>query len=175
MRRIIRFLFSRYLFSGLIILFEITLILLLVIFASSYSVGAFVFMVSVNILALISLINREANPEYKVSWLAVMTLLPFFGVVLYLVFYSRRLSRQEARLLSSLGKELRSLSASPEEDAFLELCEVDHEASGRALAILNDDPMANIYRSTEMEYFSSGEDMFNSLISDIRAAARWNT
>ena len=170
MKRVLRVVFSRYFFSALIILLEFALLFSLVWFASSYSVGAFLAMVIINIIALMSLINREANPEYKVSWLAVMTLVPFFGVVLYLAFYSRKVSRREERLMSELRLRLRSYTSSEDDGVYTELCTLDSSAAGKALAIMNDDPMAEIYTETSFRYYSLGEDMCRDLLYDIERA-----
>jgi len=173
MRRVFKMIFSRYFFSAIIILLEFVLLFFLVYFASYYSVGAFLVMVLVDIVAMISLINREANPEYKVSWLAVMTLVPFFGVVLYLTFYSRKVSRREAALMRELRADLRSNLSTGQSDVYAELCTIDELAGGKALAIMNDDPMAEIYKGTSFTYFPLGEKMHKELLSDICKARKY--
>ena len=86
MRKLCRVLFSRYFISAILILAELLLIGYLLFSAYEYSLAAFIFFAVVDVLALISLINRDANPEYKVSWLVVIMLLPPFGAVLYAIF-----------------------------------------------------------------------------------------
>ena len=54
------------------------------------------------ITAFLNLINKDANPEYKASWSAVILLLPIAGAVIYFIFYSRHLSKKEARIIKNI-------------------------------------------------------------------------
>ena len=76
MRKLCRMIFSRYAISALVILLELALIALLGFRAYEYSVYALALFIAVDIAVIITLINRNANPEYKVSWLVVVMLLP---------------------------------------------------------------------------------------------------
>ena len=174
MRKICRGIFSRYFFSAVIILLELALLLALILYASGHSVRIFLCMLIINVAALISLINRDANPEYKVSWLVVMTLVPFFGVALYLLFYSRKLTKREASLMKKIYESLASSDGSDESySAFSELCALDQQAAGRALAIMNDDALSEVYRCTVSSYFPLGEHLYTSMLEDISRAQRY--
>ena len=72
MRKIFKIIFSRYFISLFLILVEFAILLYLAIFAGSYSVGMLIGFIVINFLAAISLVNRDANPEYKVSWLIII-------------------------------------------------------------------------------------------------------
>ena len=106
MRRIGRILFSRYTVSASVIILEVFGIIYLLLRASTYSYIAFALAMAVDVAMLFAVINMDANPEYKVSWLLVVTALPIAGAVLYAMFYRRRLSRREARLLRGTHREL---------------------------------------------------------------------
>ena len=67
----------------MVILAEFALLFYLLFSAYEYSAIALAIMVIADYVAVISLINRDSNPEYKVSWLTVLMLLSPFGVVLY--------------------------------------------------------------------------------------------
>ena len=110
MRKLCSLIFSRYFISAVFILAELVIIGLILFFAYDYSLFVFGFMVAVNIAAVISIINRDANPEYKVSWLVVVLVVPFFGMALYAMFYSRRVSRKEAKLMNEIQNELFNFS-----------------------------------------------------------------
>ena len=82
MRKLCRTVFSRYFISAILIFAELLLLGYLLFAAYEYSWIALLFFVTLNVIALISLINKDANPEYKVSWLAVLMLISPFGAVL---------------------------------------------------------------------------------------------
>ena len=166
-------LFSRYAISAIVILLELAVIGLLGIRAYEYSIYALVLILAVNIAVVITLINKNANPEYKVSWLVVVMLLPPFGAVLYALFYSRRLSKKEVERMEELGEELTRGGGEGERELISELRAADPLAAGKAIEILGDDPLSSIYRGTSSCFYSLGEDMFSDMLQDISLAQRY--
>lgn len=198
MKSFFKVIFSRYFISALLILIEIALILFAVIYASAYSAIALVAMGIVNLLAFLSLVNKETTPEYKVSWMFVLLAVPLFGSVIYLMFYSRRLTRTEANLMRGIYSRLeRDLELATEKVSSLSSCGVedgtrvakcainspfgmddedglaDPLALGKIKAIMNDDILAEPYKRTSLDYFSTGEAMFSAMIEDISRAERF--
>ncbi|MBE6644533.1 MAG: cardiolipin synthase [Ruminococcaceae bacterium] len=179
MRKICRVFFSRYFISAALILAELVLLGYILFWAYEYSWIALLFFAAVNAAALISLINRDANPEYKVSWLAVITVLPPFGAALYSIFYSRRLSRKNAEFMRRIYDNLDDFrytvdgKATKGEEEFGLLHSELPLAAGKAHAILNDDRLANIYLQSSSRFFSSGEDMFESILEDLSKAKKY--
>lgn len=179
MRKLCRFIFSRYFFSALVILAELLLLFYILFFAYEYSALAILLRGVVDVVAVISLINRESNPEYKVSWLAVLMLLSPFGVVLYHMFYSRRVSSKKAKLMRDIQDSLNGFSDCGEELSTVRDTELsalracDASAAGKAFSILNGDRLAEVYRGSSSKYFPVGEDMFDSMLSDISAAQKY--
>ena len=179
MRKLCRFIFSRYFISAALILAELLLLGYLLFAAYEYSWIALLFFVTLNVIALISLINKDANPEYKVSWLVVIMLLTPFGVALYSIFYSRRVSKKDAAFMKKIQANIAEIrntgdSAANEKDiAFEELRYESRLAAGKANAILNDDKNASVYRGSSSTFFSSGEEMFASILADLSQADKY--
>ncbi len=179
MRKLCRFLFSRYFISAILILAELLLLGYLLFAAYEYSWIALLFFVTLNVIALISLINKDANPEYKVSWLVVIMLLPPFGVALYSIFYSRRVSRKNTAFMKKIQANLSEIcnASEPLDDekdlVFEELRSSSCLAAGKAHAILNDDKTASVYKETSSSFFSSGEDMLESILEDVSRAEKY--
>lgn len=174
MRKLCRFVFSRYALSALAIIIDLALLCLIIFYASSYSIYVFITMVVLDVIVIISIINRDANPEYKIPWIVISLVIPFFGAALYLVFYSRRLSRNDARFLNEIH---RSAGIAKQNAILLGVEErVDsvpsHSARGKATALLADDGIAGVYRARS-EYFPLGEQMLESMLSDISRAEKY--
>ena len=160
-RQVIRFIFSRYFITLAIILVELFLIehLLYAIAENLLITTAVVFILYA--VGFIHLINRDTSPEYKLTWLVVIAI-PIAGVVLYFLFFERRLSKREAELISRYtDNELLSREPSAEISAA-------SSHYGKVRALLRDDPMALAYSNTGARFFSSGEEYFSSLIEDLR-------
>lgn len=171
MKKICKVLFSRYSISALLILVEVALAIFLFISMPTSVYSFIVLSVVLDIVSFSNLINKDANPEYKVSWGAVILFLPIGGTILYFLFYTRYISKREGRIIKETIEKIRGAGG---EDIHLSelLCE-DKLAAGKARAILADDPLARVYRKTEARYFPSGEEYFDSLISDIGSAERY--
>ena len=170
MRKISRVLFSRYSVSAIVILAELLLLAFLAIEAYVYSIYALAAIYAVNAAVILTLVNRSANPEYKVSWLLVVMLLPPFGAILYALFYSRRLTRKEARVMKEIKE---NLARGETDENLISLGCIDECAAGKARAILKDDPIASVYRNTESVYYGLGEDMFRDMLRDIEGAEKY--
>ena len=165
-RQIIRFIFSRYFITLVIILLELLLVehMLYVIVENLLITTAAVFLLYT--LGFIHLINRDTSPEYKLTWLLVMAI-PIAGVILYFLFFERKLSKREAELLSRYTDKT-LLSSEPRARI-----PESSEHYGKVRALLADDPMAVAYSNTRSRFFSSGEDYFVALVSDLRCAKRY--
>lgn len=171
MRKLCKVLFSRYAISAILILVEVALAIFLFI-SMPTSVYSFIALsVILDVVAFLNLINKDVNPEYKVSWGAVILFLPIGGTILYFLFYTRYITKREGRIIKETIEKIRV--AGGEDIHLAELLSEDRLASGKARAIIADDPLARVYRKTEARYFPTGEEYFDSLISDIARAEKY--
>ena len=163
MRKLCRVLFSRYAISAVMICLEVVIFTFLCIYAlpSLYIVAVICALAA--ICALISLINRDANPEYKIPWAVIIIMIPALGPLMYLLFYKRRMSKKEAHRLTEIIGAVNSAERANE--AFDSL-ERGSEVKGKARAILNDDSLSGVYRGTNSKLYFSGEELF----ADIKRA-----
>ena len=177
MRKLCRALFSRYTVSALTILLSVGLIWFLIYLASVYSVLIYACLLILNVLVILSIINKEANPEYKLPWIVITLLLPLFGAALYVIFYSRRLSKKETKLLRKIHEEAKIASSETHSDieaSHIEMLKTVHTpAAGKVRSILNDDPCADLYRGTVSKYYPLGELMLEDMIKDMESAERY--
>jgi cardiolipin synthase len=175
MRKLCRVVFSRYFISALLILLELALLFYLVTFSYEYSAFAFFLLLLIDGVSVISLINRNANPEYKVSWLVVIAFVPFFGALLYAIFYPRKASKKSAKHMENVKNSLLSYENAEESfmDTFNLLADLSPLAAGKAYALMNDDRLSGIYQNTSSEYFPSGEAMFADIKKTLREAKRY--
>lgn len=171
MRKLFRILFSRYFASFIIILFDIAVLAFIGFRLYEYSVYFIALVAAVNLLTLVEIINDECNPEYKVTWIAIATLLPGFGSLLYILFRRRRMSKKNAKRMEDLNKRIAEISYSDE--AFSSLAKEDRSAAGKAMAILSLDPTAEVYRGTYSRFYSSAERMLRDMLVDMSRAKKY--
>jgi len=160
--------FSRYSICAVVICLEIAL-LLYVVFGNISTVAYLLAVIALTAIpAFLSLINKDANPEYKVPWVFIILALPLFGPLIYVLFYHRRMSKREAKHLGGIFEMLRGDGARDEN--LQALADEEKSAAGKAYAILKDFPVAGIYRDTVSRFFGTGEQFFASMISDLMEA-----
>lgn len=153
------------------ILFEIALLAYLS-FTSATSIAiAYALSLFASAIAFLNIVVKDTTPEYKITWIVIILVLPPFGALIYALFYKRNMSRRESRLLRGAVNEL--IGHGEGDDAFRSLALLSLSASGKARAIMSDDIMAEVYCGTSSKYFSSGEEYFDSLISELASARKY--
>ncbi len=161
-------LFSRYAICAFTILAEILLMGLIIAAASIVSYVFFGLTLIIDVVVVVSIINRDANPEYKVTWITVVLLMPLFGTLLYLIFYRRNLTKKEIRLLDSIFTKIKACRGSSE--TFNMMRRRSPLAAGKARAIMNDDSLSEVYSASSSVFFPTGEAFFKSMTDELRGA-----
>jgi len=92
----------------------------------------------------------------------IVTFVPVFGPLLYLMFGERRLSKKEMKQL----KELRSITNHEKSEFALHqgLKDRDKSAYGIINALLHMDSNAEVYEQTDSQFFSTGEAMGSKIL-----------
>ncbi len=170
MKKLLRILFSRYAISGVIIILEVLLIAYLVFAMSELSAVFLLITLAINALTLISIINSDINPEYKVTWIAIVLLVPTLGALIYILLRRRTVSREDIEQGERISRELSMYSSDTR--ALCELMSESRAAYGRALAIMATDALAGLYHG-RVKYYSSGEEMFSDMLSELGIAEKY--
>ena len=167
MKKLTRILFSRYAVSGLLIIFEVALLSYLAFTMSELSGVFLLITLAVNALTLLFIINSETNPEYKVTWIAIVLLVPTLGAVIYILLSRRTESPEDKRESERIINELSMYNSDTR--ILTELSRESRTVSGRAVAIMSDDALAGVYRG-RAKYYSSGEEMFSDMLRELACA-----
>lgn len=170
MRRPIRFLFSGYFVSAVLIIAEVIALFWIFLELSAYSAYIFLGWILISFISVMTVINANYNPEYKVTWMTVIFCLPLFGTLLFLLFRRKRMSRKDERRMKNALMQMKDYSDS---QVLLSLEAVDRGAAGRARAILAHSPASGLYNATSSRFFSDGEDMYESMLGDLERAERY--
>lgn len=178
MRKLFRVFISRYAVSALFIIAEIALIAYLAVYAYNYS---FIFVLLsgiINTLVIISLINQDTNPEFKLTWLAVVVMIPLLGGVLYIMFHSRKMTKRESAHIKSIREQIVRVdeengSRSRSNELLGELSRVCERGAGEAVAIMKDDVISKLYEGGACEYYDLGEKFFESMLGALATAEKY--
>ena len=166
-----RLLMSKYGFSIAIILIELFVIFGIILYMRQIAPLVWVILVFlISIATVIAIVNRSMSPESKVTWL-IVTFVPVFGPLLYIMFGERRLSKKELKQL----RELRSITLQEKHEDSLHqnLQETDKSAYGIINALLHMDSNAEVYEHTDSQFFGNGEEMWQQMLEDLKRAKKF--
>ena len=166
-----RLLMSKYGFSIAIILIELVLIFGIILYMSQIAPIIWVPLVFlISVATVIAIVNRSMSPESKVTWL-IVTFVPVFGPLLYLMFGERRLSKKELKQLQELNSI--AFHENNGRQLHLQLQETDKPAYGIINALLHMDSNAEVYDQTDSQFFASGEEMWQQMLEDLKRAEKF--
>lgn len=119
---------------------------------------------------ILAIVNRNTPPENKVTWLLI-AVIPVFGSLLYLMFGERRLSKKEMIQL----KNMESMKFREDNSHQLrkELKQESKAVYGLVKSILSMDHNADLYNGTASTFYPLGEEMYEQLLEDLRAAKKF--
>ena len=166
-----RLLMSKYGFSIAIILIELVLIFGIILYMSQIAPIIWVTLVFlISVATVIAIVNRSMSPESKVTWL-IVTFVPVFGPLLYLMFGERRLSKKELKQLQELNSI--AFHENNGRQLHLQLQETDKSAYGIINALLHMDSNAEVYDHTDSQFFANGEEMWQQMLEDLKRAEKF--
>ena len=166
-----RLLMSKYGFSIAIILIELVLVFGIILYMSQIAPIIWVTLVFlISVATVIAIVNRSMSPESKVTWL-IVTFVPVFGPLLYLMFGERRLSKKELKQLQELNSI--AFHENNGRQLHLQLQETDKSAYGIINALLHMDSNAEVYDHTDSQFFADGEEMWKQMLEDLKRAEKF--
>ena len=166
-----RLLMSKYGFSIAIILIELFVIFGIILYMSQIAPLVWVTLVFlISVATVIAIVNRSMSPESKVTWL-IVTFVPVFGPLLYLMFGERRLSKKELKQLQELNSI--AFHENNGRQLHLQLQETDKPAYGIINALLHMDSNAEVYDQTDSQFFADGEEMWKQMLEDLKRAKKF--
>lgn len=159
----------RYILAILITILETAGVIAATMLCGKYIPYFYLAMWATEIGCVLSVINSEENPDYKIPWLLLLLTVPVAGFMIYFMFYSRKLSKKYIkRTQKIIGQKIKA-----DDTAVLsELKEQDKKAYLQAnlLCRLAD---THLYRNTSAQYFDMGEKLFAAMLEDLKKARKF--
>lgn len=106
MKKILKFLTGRAFVTGLLLAFQLFLLIAGILFLSQ----SFVYLNAVFILFSIAItlyiIDKKDNPMYKLAWIVPILLFPALGGILYFIFGKRNIAPKARRQMQKIAERL---------------------------------------------------------------------
>ena len=119
-------------------------------------------------ILVIYILNKNENPSFKLAWIVLFVVSPVFGALFYLfVKFQVESKLINYKLLKIIDETQQYLSQ--DKKVIAELEEVDMQVANLAKYMVNIGGYP-IYKNTDIEYFSLGEEKFKEMKKQIKKA-----
>lgn len=171
MKKLGNALFSRLVLIGLAIVIQFSwLALVLYQFSLKYTFINLAFEVAAALLAIF-IYDKDGNSAGRMSWIFLILAVPIFGVALYYIFGREELTKKTEERLEKVNHEIDPLLLT-EERVEEEILQRDKRVYNQ-VRYIREWAGYPIYRSTQTEYYPSGEAMFPAMLEAIRRAEKF--
>ena len=126
---------------------------------------------ALSVIIIILEINREVDSAVKIIWIAIVAVIPVFGVFLYVYVHSDGILKIYKRRLESITAKISRFTSHVSED-YSELKEVSPVEFGM-FNYLKSVGNAPCFSAGDIKYFPTGENMFESLVADVKQARKY--
>lgn len=171
-RAIFQLIFSRIMLTALILIGQIYC--LFVLLARMNASNAKWWLYFFNICAavcMIAIINSDDNPAFKMMWMLPLSVVPIFGVVLYLFIKANPIRFGQGKGLRRRIDETKPYLRTSERVKW-QMKEDDVPISDLVYYIQNINELPT-YDNTEVCYYAGGEELLPALIEEIRKAEKF--
>lgn len=171
MKKLCDFLFSRMIIIGVMIFIQLIVLIVAVLKFSNYLTYFYSLCLLLSIAVTVSIVHSKDNPNYKLAWVIPILIFPVFGGLFYLFFGMNRYNKKLNERLTYYKKLIAPLMVQ-NLDIQQEIEALDASVDAQ-MAYIRGAAGYPVYRNTQTEYFSIGEDFFESLIKELKKAERY--
>lgn len=168
MRKLFKYLFSRFALISLIILLQVACIGYLIYAFNENSVYYLVIVYLITALFTVIVMVKDVIPEYKLPWIMTFLFIPGLGVVIYLLFGRIKLRKKDRKKFETIEEWKRNVTKSN-----LDIQSIEDVKVKQIFHYLNDYTKLGAYQNTKIKYFSMGEDFLPSYLEDLKKAEKY--
>ena len=166
--KLLKFLFSRVVIVGLLLVVQVVWFFLFFLELVEYSASINILLNLISLLAVLYIINRPDNPAYKMAWAIAILVFPVLGGLMYLTLGGKQPTKTLRRMLDRSGRQLKPLLVQDKEVAN-KIQQEDASAAGQ-MHYIREYAGYPVYEGTTATYFKSGEENFPVLLQELKKA-----
>ncbi len=159
---------TRYIIAILITILEVLAIIGTVVLLAIYVPYFYTALVATQVALIIAIIVSNNNPDYKLVWLFVVAMIPVGGMMVYLIFYKRKLPKKSIKRLENVKNSY----SHNDGDNFKQLTNLNNLISTQAKSLCFT-ASSHLYKNSKIEYFSLGEQMHQSILAELKKAEKF--
>jgi len=171
MRKILKIMFSQLTIVSFLLILQLLAITASLLRISEYFIYFNIFLQLVSVMTVVIIINRHSNPSYKLAWVVPILMFPLFGGLFYLFITGQMHTKYYFKKLAVLEKSINGRYKQDKE--VLREISVKYPHRERTVSYVNNVSGLCAYRSSGAEYFPQGEDMLQSMLSELEKAEKY--
>ncbi len=163
--------FLRVVVTALIVLLQILIIIFLPFLFESGTLIWYFLLVLCSVVGIVSLINRNHSPSYRMAWISIVMLLPISGFFMYFLWgrSGGRSKKLDTYIMQQISYGKKFLI---QDEEIWEEYISENPIAGRMVKYLSSEGFT-LTKDNEVEFFSMGEDAFESIFRDLEKAEKF--
>lgn len=166
-KRILSVILSRPFILTIIFLAQIIFLSFLIISIGSQGYFIYFIFLCLSIIEALTIINRNFNPAYKISWLIAVFALPFFGVFFYMMFGRLKLTKKQIN-----EKEQLFIDSSKYCTSVSKCINLEDKDFVKVSKYIENTTNMPVFDNTVSTYLSPGEVAFPKMLEEIKKAKK---
>lgn len=162
--KILKLLFSKGLVLVLLFLLQLALIFSAVYFLEYFPIFQLASLV-ISIIIFLTIVNKKEPPEFKIPWLVLLMIVPFFAIMTYLLFANKKMQKKHYKKLLAIEDRLKPYF--PAVDA--QMAEILGADAGIEKYLSNTTSLHG-YVGSKVQYFKVGEEFWEDLLAELNNA-----
>lgn len=170
-KKMLRIVFGRTGMVVLSLLLQVGVLFGVFCFLEEYMVYIYGSFTLLSAVVIIYILNEKSDPSFKLAWIIPVLVIPVFGTFLYLFVQLQIGTKFIAKRVTILIKETKPFLEQKEE--VMENLEKESVHMNRLANYMNQRGGYPIYQNTEVTYFPLGEDKFEEMKKQLKAAKKF--
>lgn len=172
-RKLRRVLFSQTVIVVLIMLVQLAVMIAIVVKARDHMFFLDKLLYIVSIVALLCIVNSDKDPTYKLAWAIPVTLLGLVGGLFYFYLQGQTGTKKFYQRVKAVKRGFSAKIPQPRE-ILEEIRELDADRySTVSYSCLNEDVGCNVFKNTDITYYSFGEDCWRDMLEELKKAEKY--
>lgn len=159
---------SRVVLFALLIALQVGLMLAWLLWLNTRVSFLYPFAYILAIIIIITIVNRKWNPTFKLSWIIPILIFPVFGCGAYIFVQLQIGSYMLKKNIATITDKTKHF-LTQDEETIVSLWEAD-KGAGNLAGYVYEQAHAPVYRNSFAKYYSSGEEMFPDILSELESA-----
>ena len=169
--KLFKIIFSKLTFAILLLILQVIVLYVLFMLFYEYIVYLFGGFTFLSILLVLYIVNSNENSSYKIAWIIPILIFPVVGIAFYCFCHLQiSIYKVKKALVKEQSISKKYLTSNKEISSNLEK---EDKSTYNLINYINNTSNNSVYNPSDIKYFKCGEDMFSSLINDLKNAKKY--